>query len=127
MAGRALLAALALGAAAWLVLTLRSETLEARAAAVAFSSGRPAAAEIERAVDQARAARRLVPDTSAKLIEWRLLFRSGRRRAADALLLEIVRDEPDNAEVWNGLAKTARDPDVRRRAAERFSQLRSAR
>lgn len=106
---------LAVLAVAWLVLNVRGVELEADGQALADrAQKRPVpAAEIERAREELRSARRFRVDSSPRLIEAALLVVSERRSEAARLARELVELEPDNAEAW--LLAYASAPDRRER------------
>lgn len=124
MVARLLLAAAALAAAIWLGLSYRSERHEVRALGVALTPARVGRAELDRALRDARAAQAYRPDAGPRLVEWRLLYRSGRRREAVGVLEREVRSEPENAEAWYFLSQVARDDSTRRESRRRLRALR---
>jgi hypothetical protein len=123
--GRLILGLLALGAAALLAVWLDSSRAEERAARVAFSGAAQDPGQAERALADARDARRLVPDVPARLIEWRLLYVSG-RAGAERVLEDMLREEPDNSGLWFVLLNTTSDRDRAREARARLGELNPA-
>jgi predicted Zn-dependent protease len=93
---------------------------------VAFSEAAEDRQRVERALADARDARRAVPDGPAKFAEWRLLYVSGRGERADRLLDQMLRDEPDNTGLWFVLLNTASDRDRARQARARLRELNPA-
>jgi predicted Zn-dependent protease len=126
MISRLLLGAAALAAAALLVVWLGSSRAEERAGRVAFSAAAEDRAQAERALVDARDARRAVPDGPAKFVEWRLLYFSGRREQAGQLLDQMLRDEPDNTGLWFVLLNTTTDRERAREARARLRELNPA-
>ena len=121
---RFVIAALALGLAAWLALSLGSARAERRAFVVGYLPQRVDGQRLAGALADAREARRLVPDAPARLLEWRLRWRADPRAAAsDRVLIDVVKDEPENYEAWYYLSRTAHDPDRARRARARLREL----
>jgi hypothetical protein len=121
------MASAAAAAVVWLALSYRSERLETEADQVAIKGEHVPAAEAREALRKARQARTLQPDSGPKLLEWLLLRFLHRNREAEALALEIVRDEPANAQVWFVLAENASNPALARDARRRFRELRPPR
>jgi predicted Zn-dependent protease len=126
MIARLVLGAAALGAIALMAVWLGSSRAEERANRVAFSPAARQPAQLDRALADARDARRLVPDGSAKFVEWRLLYVSGRRAHAERLLDEMLREEPDNSGLWFVLLNTTRDRGRAREARARLGELNPA-
>jgi hypothetical protein len=126
MIARLLLGAAALAAAALFAVWLASSRAEERANRVAFSGASQDPAQVERALDDAKDARRLVPDVPAGFIEWRLLYASGRHARAERLLEAMLREEPDNSGLWLVLLNTTSDRDRAREARERLGKLNPA-
>jgi hypothetical protein len=125
MIARVLLGAAALAAAALFALWLGSSRAEERAGRVAFrSSVEPG--KLRGAIVDARGARRLVPDVTAKTVEWRLLHLAGRAGRAERLLDDMLREEPDNAGLWFLRLNTTADRGMARQARFRLRQLNPA-
>jgi predicted Zn-dependent protease len=118
------MAVAAAAAVIWLALSYRSERLKTDAERVVNKGENIPAAEARSALRKARQARALRADSEPKLLEWLLLRFMGRNREAEALLLDMVRDEPANAQIWFLLAENARDPALARQARRRFRELR---
>jgi predicted Zn-dependent protease len=117
------MAAAAIAAVVWLALSYRSERLQTDADLVAIKGENVPPAEAREALRKAREARTLQPDAGPKLLEWLLLRFLRRNREAEALLLDVVRSEPANAQAWFVLAENASTPALARKARRRFTQL----
>lgn len=126
MIPRLLLGAAAVAAAALLVVWLGSSRAEERASRVAFSAAAEDREQVERALADARDARRAVPDGPAKLVEWRVLYVSGRSEQAGRLLDRMLRDEPENTGLWFVLLNTTSDRLRAREARARLRELNPA-
>jgi len=113
----------AIAAVAWLALSYRSERLQTEVERVVLKGENIPAAEARAALRKARQARALQPDSRPKLVEWLLLRFLLRNREAENLALEIVRNEPANAQAWFVLAENAGDPGLAREARRRFRSL----
>jgi predicted Zn-dependent protease len=105
VAARIALVVLALAAAGWLAAAYPGARDEARARALLQ---RPVAqltpAERARALKLLEAARRARPDGAVIVQEASLLFQTGRRAQAVALLRPHLRREPDDVAGWTVLA-----------------------
>lgn len=116
MAARILLGVVAVVVLAWLGVLERDTRLQARGAA----AGRPgaAAAALDRAAGDLRAASRLNPDTVPDIALATVYRRQGENARAKATLEDVLRREPDNLTAWGVLFTfTARDdPATARRA-----------
>lgn len=123
MTARLILGLAALAGAILFGLWIASSRAEERAARVAFSGPEQVRAGSANALEDALDARRLVPDGAAKLVEWRLLYVSGRSARARRLLREMLRQEPDNSGFWLLTLNTAEDPRRRREARARLREL----
>jgi hypothetical protein len=123
--GRVLLVAVAILAALFLALGLRSAVLESRGAAAVDRAtfARLPAGEVGRAVSWLRDARRFSADASPLITEGRLLFFAGRTAQAAEIGERVVAAEPENFDGWALLfvATRGRDPE---RAAEAFRAIR---
>ena len=113
----------AIAAVAWLTLSYRSERLQTEVERAVLKGENIPAAEARTALRKARQARALQPDSRPKLVEWLLLRFLRRNREAENLALEIVRNEPANAQAWFVLAENAGDPGLAREARRRFRSL----
>jgi hypothetical protein len=126
VAGRLVLAAVAVVALAWLALNLRELGLSERGERLAALS-EPTPAQIAEAEEALEDARFLNPDTRPLLVQGALLARQGGGRAREGIeLLELaVRREPDNLLVWGVLSDATRelDPARSRAARERAREL----
>lgn len=126
MIERGLVAAAAVAIGVFAVLWVHSARLETHAQSIAQ---RPAAAlppsEVDRAARLFESARAHNPDSRPVEREAGLLIRSGRSRAAVALLRPVVRREPDNLTAWALIAIGARttDPALAREAVARARAL----
>jgi urease accessory protein UreF len=107
MAVRVLICVLALAAAGWLAVELRSSAAQDEMVALAFSRRAPTEADLSRAQRLAPRARRLNPDAQVDESIGVLQLRTGDRAAATATFRAIARREPRNAEVWAALARAA--------------------
>lgn len=119
MAARFAVAAVAIVALAWLGIMERDARLQARGVD-ATRYVRFAAAEAD-----LRGARLLNPDTTPDVYRAFLYEGAGRRRAAAALLDDVLRREPDNAGAWGVRLTFARhdDPAAARRARVALGRL----
>jgi predicted Zn-dependent protease len=122
---RLALGAAALGAAAVMLAWLGSSRAEEEASRVGFMRA-VEPGKLRGAIADARAARRLVPDVPAKVVEWRLLYVAGRAARAERLLDDMLREEPDNAGLWLLLLNTTRDRAKTRAARARLAELNPA-
>jgi hypothetical protein len=118
------MASAAVAAVIWLALSYRSERLQSEVERVTIKGEAITAVEAEEALRKVRDARAFQSDSGPKFLEWLLLHLRGRDRQADALAVEIVRDEPANAETWFVLAENASDPALAREARRRYAELR---
>jgi predicted Zn-dependent protease len=120
---RALVAAVATLAIAWLAVMERDARLQARGVAAAQPPLAPGA--LARAESDLRAARFLNPDRAPDVGRAAVLAARGRRVEAVALLRRVVAREPDNLSAWNFLQLlTARsDPATARRAQTELIRL----
>jgi hypothetical protein len=107
MAARIAVAVLALAAAGWLAVELRSSRAQATMVALAFSRQAPSRQDLRHARDLAARARVLNPDAQVDEAIGVLQLRTGDRRGAVATFRAITRREPQNAEVWAALARAA--------------------
>ena len=78
--------------------------------------------DVTRAKELAKTAGRATPGVRRLLLLGRIEQRSGDRAGAAALARTAVRREPENAEAWLLLSRTAQGEEARR-AAERLRQL----
>jgi predicted Zn-dependent protease len=117
------MATAAIAAVAWLALSYRSERLLTDGERVALKGENVPPAEAKDALRKARDARTLQPDSRPKLLEWLLLRFLRRNREAEALILDMVRSEPANAQAWFVLAENASNPTLAREARRRFREL----
>ena len=122
---RVLLAALALGAIAWLALSFRNAVLLDDAFDVAATPGVPPE-RIDDALDLTERGETLNPDRAHV---WRLRAvlqrRSGRPDLAIETMKRSTRSEPENADAWAELAQLTRDidPELSAEARERWAAL----
>jgi hypothetical protein len=118
------LAAMAVCAGIWMALALGSARAERRLLVNAYTPGPVGHARLARGLEDARAARKAVPNAPAQLLEWRLRFVANPRAASsDRLLLSVVRKEPENFDAWYYLSRGAHSPALRRRAQARVRAL----
>jgi predicted Zn-dependent protease len=104
--GVGLIAALVL---AWLGIAERNVRLEAEGVAAAGNLRVPG--NFARAEADLRAARFLNPDPGPDLNRAILYQGAGRRSAAEAVLRDVLRGEPDNVLAWGLLYGASGDPD----------------
>jgi hypothetical protein len=121
------MAAAAIAAVVWLALSYRSERAMTEAEHVAIKGENVPAPEAKAALQKARQARMLQPDSRPKLLEWLLLRFLRRNREAEALILDVVRTEPANAQAWFVLVENTSNPALAREGRRRFRQLRPPR
>jgi Flp pilus assembly protein TadD len=124
MTVRVALAVLALAAAAWLSVELRSSAAQDRMIGLAFARQVPTERDLQAARDLAPRARTLNPDAEVDESIGVLELRTGDRAGAVATFRAIARREPQNAEVWAALATAASGYDDGLAAAAR-SRLRT--
>jgi Flp pilus assembly protein TadD len=111
---RVLISLAAVAAGVWLGLGLHSARLVADAQDIAKTP--PALlkpGQGDRALDLFQRGRANTPDTMPQLQQAGLLARLGREREALALVREVVRREPQNADGWVLLSVVARSTDPR--------------
>lgn len=88
-----------------------------------FHTPHPSAADLARARSLAAASGRLTPGERPAIELAKTRARAGDRAGASALLEGAVRREPQNAEAWLDLSRTAPDPALAARAAQRVRAL----
>ncbi len=110
---RVAVAALALAAAVWLGVELRSSDAQDEMIGLAFQRGTPTKADLAAAQRLAPRARTLNPDVRVDESLGVLELRTGNRRAAVATFERLTKDEPRNAELWAALAQAAQGYDDR--------------
>jgi Flp pilus assembly protein TadD len=108
---RAVIAALALAAAVWLGVELRSSDAQDEMLALAFAKNTPTKADLAKAQDLAKRARTLNPDVRVDEAIGVLQLRTGDRAAAVATFKRLTEREPRNAELWAALAQAAQGYD----------------
>jgi len=108
---RAVIAALALVAAVWLGVELRSSDAQDDMLALAFAKSTPTKADLAKAQDLAKRARTLNPDVRVDEAIGVLQLRTGDRAAAVATFKRLTVKEPRNAELWAALAQAAQGYD----------------
>lgn len=123
MLPRLLLGCAALATAAFLAVSLGAVRAERRAIEVAFSPDQVSKPRLQAAIGDARAARRLTPDSRPLLIEAFLLFRIGRPDSSERALLRVARSEPENVTAWISLAGARSGGPLSREASRRVRQL----
>ncbi len=122
---RVALVVVALLASAWLAAGLRAIELESEAQTVLDRvSERPPQADIERAIDNLRDARRYNADKTPDVNRALLLWQGGRLEQATALGERVVADEPLSVEGWFALWAISLQAGDRQRAARVIAQLR---
>ncbi len=110
---RAALAAVALAAAVWLGVELRSSNAQDEMIGLAFQRATPAKADLAQAERLAPRAGTLNPDVRVDESIGVLQLRTGDRKAAVATFLRLTSREPSNAELWAALAQAAQGYDDR--------------
>ncbi len=110
---RVAVAALALAAAVWLGVELRSSDAQDKMIGLAFQRGTPSKADLAEARRVAPRARTLNPDVRVDESLGVLELRTGDRRAAVATFQRLTKDEPRNAELWAALGQAAQGYDDR--------------
>jgi hypothetical protein len=119
------LVVVALVAAAWLLLSIRSlDSLEEGEAVLDRARRGPVSQAELRGARRAYAdARRFAADGDALLGEASLLARAGRTAEADELVRRLLASEPENDQAWFLALLTARDPARAREARRRLTEL----
>jgi hypothetical protein len=114
---------MALAVIGWLVVMERDSRLYERGVAAGGSLDDPGT--IARAEDDLRAARFLNPDRTPDVARALILFATGRQAGAQALIEDVLRDEPDNLSAWSALwyANAGKDADVEERVLEEVRRL----
>ncbi len=121
---RAILIGAALAAAVWMAVALRSYERQREAFALAAAPpGSVSPARLDAAAEDARRARRGMPDAQALRIEAALLQRHGRSREAVALLERAIRSEPEDAITWLQLSRSAAGDRRRTQALQAVRRL----
>jgi predicted Zn-dependent protease len=122
---RAAIAAVALAAAVWLGVELRSSTAQDEMTSLAFQRGTPTKADLMHAERLQPRASTLNPDVRVGESLGVLQLRTGDRKAAIATFARLTRKEPRNAELWAALAQAAQgyDDALATRARERARSL----
>jgi predicted Zn-dependent protease len=121
---RATLIAVAVAAAAWMAVALRSHEQQREAFSLAAAApGNVSPARLDAAAADVRRARRGMPDAQPLRIEAALLQRHGRSRAAVAALERAVRLEPEDAITWLQLSRSAAGEPRRAEALEAVRRL----
>jgi Flp pilus assembly protein TadD len=109
MAGRLIVGIVAVAAGVWLATGLHSARLVDEGQSIARRpSASLSSAEVAKAMSLFERSRANNPDTRPIVFEAGLLARRGRRSEAVALLQDVVRREPQNANAWALLAIAAR-------------------
>lgn len=123
---RVVLVATALVALAWLALSLRATNLESQAQEVVDRVREdPAPAELERAIDDLRDARRFNAGREPLVNEALLLWQAGRLEEATALSERVVAEEPRNVEGWFALWAVSVAAGDRERARQAMVHIRA--
>jgi hypothetical protein len=122
---RAAVVAVALVAGAWLVWSLHSLDLEADGERVLERArrGPVAPAEVERARDALRDARRLSADQGPLVTEGLILVAAGRSGEAAAIARRVIANEPENVRAWHLAYASASDRTRAGRALRRVREL----
>lgn len=122
---RVAIAAIALAAAVWLGVELRSSTAQDEMIGLAFQRATPTKADLAQAERLEARAGTLNPDVRVDESIGVLQLRTGDRKAAVATFLRLTSREPRNAELWAALAQAAQgyDDALATRARERARAL----
>ena len=122
---RAAFAAVALAAAVWLGVELRSSSAQDEMIGLAFQRATPTKADLAQAERLQPRARTLNPDVRVDESVGVLQLRTGDRKAAVATFERLTSREPRNAELWAALAQAAQgyDDALATRARERARAL----
>jgi Flp pilus assembly protein TadD len=122
---RVAIAVVALAAAVWLGVELRSSTAQDEMIGLAFQRGTPTKADLQHAQRLAPRARTLNPDVRVDESLGVLQLRTGDRRTAITTFERLTRTEPRNAELWAALAQAAQgyDDALATRARDRARAL----
>lgn len=104
---RAVVVALALTVCAWFALGVRQAHDTARATSILARSSSLSQTQARRAMSLLSAAGELNPDTNVNLLRAQLDAELGERQAAVQILQKLARSEPQNAAIWDQLARTA--------------------
>ena len=110
---RVAIAIVALAAAVWLGVELRSSDAQEEMIGLAFQRGTPTKADLAQAQRLAPRARTLNPDVRVDESLGVLQLRTGDRKAAIATFERLTREEPRNAELWAALAQASQGYDDR--------------
>jgi Flp pilus assembly protein TadD len=105
------IAALAVAAAVWLAVELRSSDAQDEMIGLAFQRGTPTKADLAEARRLQPRARTLNPDVRVDEAIGVLQLRTGDRATAVATFERLTRREPRNAELWAALAQAAQGYD----------------
>jgi Flp pilus assembly protein TadD len=122
---RLAIAAVALAAAVWLGVELRSSSAQDDMIGLAFQRGTPSKADLASAERLRPRAATLNPDVRVDESLGVLQLRTGDRAAAIATFRRLTNKEPRNAELWAALAQAAQgyDEALATRARERAQAL----
>jgi predicted Zn-dependent protease len=122
---RVAIAVVALAAAVWLGVELRSSSAQDEMIGLAFQRGTPTKADLAQAERLQPRARALNPDVRVDESVGVLQLRTGDRKAAVATFERLTGREPRNAELWAALAQAAQgyDDALATRARERARAL----
>lgn len=122
---RVAIAVVALAAAVWLGVELRSSDAQDTMIGLAFQRGTPTRADLAHAESLRPRARALNPDVRVDESIGVLQLRTGDRAAAVATFRRLTAKEPRNAELWAALAQAAQgyDEALATRARERARAL----
>jgi hypothetical protein len=114
---------IALASIAWLAVMERDARLYDRGLAAGGRLDEPGT--IAQAEADLRAARTLNPDRTPDVARALVLFTAGRQAAAQALIEDVLRAEPDNLSAWSalGYANSGKDPAVDDRVQEQVRRL----
>ena len=125
MSVRVAVAVIALAAAVWLGVELRSSSAQDDMIGLAFQRGTPSKADLAEAERLRPRAGTLNPDVRVDEALGVLQLRTGNRTAAIAIFRRLTKREPRNAELWAALAQAAQgyDDALATRARERAQAL----
>jgi predicted Zn-dependent protease len=120
---RGTLVLVSLLAAAWFALAVRQARDYDRAKAIVNQSSPLTAGQVQRATSLLDAAGQLNPDREVTMLRAQLALDQNRRVQAEALLVPVIRAEPENVVAWLFVAQAARSAAAFRLAVARIGHL----